>query len=488
VHDVHNPSAAQLVQLADGARRGGPRRLAHRVLHYDSSMLEMTYLGWQGWMASAADAHVLIDPLLLDECGRAPRPMRFSSPAWPPAAFDLDRLPPLAAVLLSHEHADHFNIPSLHRVDRRTPILLPTRSSIAARTILAEMGFHVLLYHPGQRLRVGSLTVATFPGDQLALAGTTDEWDTTAYLVSHADGAFFTNVDVPVTDAMAAAADAAADAGETLVFERLVLERWQRGRARSTADGHDPSRMRQAAAIESSDQALAVLRRGEPLRLAPGVTVQWREQRLVEVAKDRPWLHAQPLPAHRARNLFPNSEPLEPASGRHAITDDEHAELEGGLADIARFMYGRRVFQALYGLPHAALRGRAPTFAWLLMTGEDEGYAVEYRPEECAFVEADAASAEELVQRYAGFIACWATDLLCLLRGEVDPRHITSRFREEWVRGFTGAAFFHDVVWPYFHPLRHPRKVLASYRRVLAEEQAVTARLRCGDAPVQLEP
>jgi hypothetical protein len=169
------------------------------------------------------------------------------------------------------------------------------------------------------------------------------------------------------------------------------------------------------------------------------------------------------------------------------ITDAEQDELLDGIAELAKFIYGRTLFQAIHGLHHAALRGRKPTFAWLVMTGEDEGIALEYAPEACAFVEAEADTPDELVQRYAGFVACWASDVLCLLRGDVDPRHVTSRFREEWIHGF-GASFFRDVVWNYFHPLRHPQQVLAAYRRVLAEEPEVTTRIRAGDAPLELDP
>src|SRR5262249_48600652 len=104
-------------------------------------MFSTTFLGHQGWLFSTATTRLLVDPLLTAHIGHGGVVGR----VYPPRIFDLDAFPAIDAVLLTHEHEDHFDIPSLNRLDRGIPIVLSQRSSGAARAILDEMGFRVLL-------------------------------------------------------------------------------------------------------------------------------------------------------------------------------------------------------------------------------------------------------------------------------------------------------------------------------------------------------
>src|SRR5262245_45272634 len=109
-------------------------------------MFSTTFLGHQGWLFSTEETRLLGDPLLFEDFGHRGLNMR----VCPPRRLVLSELPSIHAVLLSHEHEDHFHIPSLNRLDRRVPILLSSRSSQAARGLLEEMGFSVRLVSPGE--------------------------------------------------------------------------------------------------------------------------------------------------------------------------------------------------------------------------------------------------------------------------------------------------------------------------------------------------
>src|SRR5579862_3800103 len=157
-------------------------------------MFELTFLGHQGWQVSGGGATVLLDPLLCDGFGHDPHGHGFD--VFPPRRLDFARCPPIDAVLFSHEHEDHFNVPSLERLDRRIPIHLSARSSSAARRILDELGFTVRLIQPGEPFAVRNLAVLPFA--QASLGGShPGEWDSLALYIADrgGDGSFFTTVD-----------------------------------------------------------------------------------------------------------------------------------------------------------------------------------------------------------------------------------------------------------------------------------------------------
>ena len=49
--------------------------------------------------------------------------------------IEMSELPGLAAVLVSHAHYDHFDVPTLKRIDSATPLVLPHRTKGFARTL-----------------------------------------------------------------------------------------------------------------------------------------------------------------------------------------------------------------------------------------------------------------------------------------------------------------------------------------------------------------
>lgn len=71
------------------------------------------------------------------------------------APLELGGLESLDAVLLSHLHHDHLDLPSLRRVGRATPVIAPG----GAGALLAQRGFTVTELSAGESTSVGSVAV-----------------------------------------------------------------------------------------------------------------------------------------------------------------------------------------------------------------------------------------------------------------------------------------------------------------------------------------
>jgi Beta-lactamase superfamily domain len=453
-------------------------------------MFEATYLGWQGWQLASARTRLLVDPLLVDEVGNGPRGRRLNFHFWPPRSFNLTALPPIDAVFLTHEHEDHFSVASLARIDRAIPIWLSARSSRAARTLLAEMGFAVRLVAPDATLRLGDLEVCLFGPDHVG-PFPNNEWDTLAYAVrdAHGDGAFFTNVDVDVTDAARTMVNEWAGRGarQVLLFEGMevaLAPAAEVGRRLEAHELHAPGR--DTPFCEGSSPA--GLHRGGRFRPLAGQSFRFEAGALRRI-DGSPFLRTPPRETWPPRPRFRRTpaEPFEPFCGTHAFDDADWPELAAGLARLAEHLYGHYLFRRLYSLDTSALAGRKPTFVWVLrLDAEGGAYALEYDPTGCAFEPTDLpADLEDL--RYAGVATCWATDLLALLRGEFEARAIVKGFHEAWHPSCPLVSLLSDVLWEYFHPLRHPEVTLRRYRTTAAAEAGAPLHVRAAQAAASLQ-
>jgi hypothetical protein len=371
-------------------------------------------------------------------------------------------LPAIDAVVLSHEHEDHFSIPSFAGIDRRIPVFLSFRSSSAARSILREMGFEVRDLAPGAGVVIGTLQVRVFSPACSARADE-DEWDTLAVHVSGQDrqGGFFTNVDVPVTAEMKQEVTSLARREReremtTIWFDPPRVSLWSPagGLAESASE-----RRRQRPTSISREQAAAQLAAGRAFNPVPGVSVSVTEDGGIEVETDCRFLDVSLAPAEE--RTAP-SRAFGPCCGERVLSAGALPEVEAGLARLAEWLYGGRLFRRLCALS-ALSPGRRGTFVLVLLTGGDgEALAYEYDPTRCRFV----AMSGEGIDEYMGRVIMWGTDLLGLLRGEFEPRPVTMRaLKESWDESLAGVSFARHVLWPFFHPLRHPQACLGQYRR-----------------------
>lgn len=485
-------------------------------------MFGVTFLGHQGWLFASRETHILVDPLLVEPFGHRGLIGRFH----PPRELDPAGFPPIDAVLISHEHEDHFNVPSLNRLDRRIPIYLSERSSDSARRFLGEMGFTVGTIAVDRTIEIGDLRFTALPADHLG-GQNGDEWDVLPYLVCDraGHGSFYSCVDLMpqpalldrleqlvarpglwclannVTDwGLAHAGGHAEPASDTVWVAELMLRELRELTSRWRAPagcvlcgggwtlGGDRAALDQRIWCADSERIARAMRALAPeLPIAaptPGETFVMERGAVVDVIRQRPYLAAAPRASWPARGH--RSEPVllgeyQPATGRLEIDDDDLDELERELDGFAAFLYARGDFRALYSLTGEAIAGRRPTFALVLLCdAERNGHVYEYRPQRAAFVRAES---DDPVADYLGGLECWASDLLALFRGWFSPYAITMGRLRTWQSdgGAPRPQLTGDLTL-YCHPLRRPPVTLRMYRRLLALEPEAVPRVPAAGA------
>jgi L-ascorbate metabolism protein UlaG (beta-lactamase superfamily) len=109
-----------------------------------TSTLSVTFAGHATVLLEMDGVRLLTDPLLRKRIGVLIR----RSPVPPPAVRrDLD------AVLISHAHLDHLDVPSLRLVDRRTPVVTPR----GLGSLLRRLGFVPLEMDVGDEVEINRL-------------------------------------------------------------------------------------------------------------------------------------------------------------------------------------------------------------------------------------------------------------------------------------------------------------------------------------------
>jgi N-acyl-phosphatidylethanolamine-hydrolysing phospholipase D len=82
----------------------------------------VTWLGHASFLLSGCGVHLLIDPVFSGFCGPL-RLLGFKRKVPPPCR--IGDLPPIAAVLLTHSHYDHCDLPTLRALGTATPLIVP---------------------------------------------------------------------------------------------------------------------------------------------------------------------------------------------------------------------------------------------------------------------------------------------------------------------------------------------------------------------------
>ena len=476
-------------------------------------MFITTFLGHQGWMFQSEHACLLVDPLLCEEFGQA---HALERQVYPPRIFKPEAFPRVDAVVLTHEHDDHFDIPSLAKLDRRIPIFLSARSSSAAHGILSQMGFLVSPLTPGVVFDCGELQVLPLCGDHLN-TNSGDEWDALPFVIRHAAGAgsFFSMVDCTLTSGHIALArkfaprpgiigysnnaqdwshmiDCALEQTEgTTQFVHslhqdmgVIGAMWGQPAALTLCAGGfsfygarkwlnrrvfcvDPERVVKTLS--------GLLPRQLILSARPGQSLYMEDHQVKRVEKQSAFLttttpNTWPLREKTAMKEFPD---YAPATGRHELGPGEQALLEERLSEFAWTLVGGGLFKNLYSILESEGEGRKATFAFVLRQGQGRSPLVyAYNPSRCGF---ERTPADEPRQAFIAGLECWAADLLAVLGGEMgDIALLFGRAALwNWLPSRLNFDLFAELQ-RVSSPLRRPAACLRLYERLLQGCSAVT--------------
>ncbi len=482
-------------------------------------MFQATFLAHQGWLFRAHGYSLLVDPLLTERFGHG----GLLGQIYPPRKLDLAAFPPIDALVLSHEHDDHFDIPSLHRLDRRIPIYLSSAVSDTGRDLLRAMGFsRVLPLHPGREHRLGPLRLTTFAIDHRG-RGHGDEWEVYPFILrdEQGDGSFASSIDVPPpTSMLLALSELAPRPGIWCYANNFTSAAHQRLGTHTPAPTSEPATLaslvlRRYAAIErewgqpaaalicgagwsfagtrkalnhavfplSSDalaQSLAALApNSRCIAATPGLTISMRSGELVDIKEGETFIKSLPReqwPERDYRSTLGILADYQAACGEPHFDSTCLPELLEGLADLARFLYAGPLFRALHSLGNDDTQNRYPALA-LRLRSDPAGHAftLRYEPRACAFIACECA---DPVATFISGIECWASDLLALLRGELGPSALCyAGHLRTWNHAPSQVYVSPDMLWHFAHPLRRPKAAAALYRRLLAAQPETVPRI-----------
>jgi hypothetical protein len=124
--------------------------------------MQVLHLGHQGWAITSASKRTRV---LVDHVDRDMGHGLLALPKYPASKLNLD-YSSFHAIIISHEHADHFELRMLAELFRANPEVVacvPDLSSPALPAILRKIGFRVLRYSGFEKVLIGDLEVTALP-------------------------------------------------------------------------------------------------------------------------------------------------------------------------------------------------------------------------------------------------------------------------------------------------------------------------------------
>lgn len=198
----------------------------------ESGPLRLTWVGHSTVLIELDGTRFLTDPLLRTRVGH----LRRLQPV------DQASLGPLDAVLISHGHYDHLDVPSLRKIDPSTPLVVPkggaTMLRRAGRTSVVEAS-------PGDQLELGGIQIRATPAEHKGSGGLR-KGDAIGFLLQGSASVYFAG-DTDLFDAMA----------ELAPVDVALLPIW--GWGKRLGEGHlDPRRAATAAGVVGARIAVPI--------------------------------------------------------------------------------------------------------------------------------------------------------------------------------------------------------------------------------------
>lgn len=158
-------------------RRRNPRRpdpdpsvFARVAPHFtvpraDPESFTLTWIGHTSFLVQISTLNILIDPIWSDRAS----PVPFAGPKrWVPPGVDFDRLPPIDGVVLSHDHYDHLDAPTISRLAQRYPAAV-WFSPLGVGALLRQRGAREVVERDWwQEASLGSLGLTCVPAQHFS--------------------------------------------------------------------------------------------------------------------------------------------------------------------------------------------------------------------------------------------------------------------------------------------------------------------------------
>ena len=136
--------------------------------------LQAAWIGHTTVLMKIDGVTVLTDPVFSTRCGVNIGPVTFGLKRMVAPALDLDEVPQIDLILLSHAHMDHFDVPTLRNLEsEKTSVITAPHTSDLLRV---ERYRKVEELAWGQAARVGPLTVRAFAVNHWGARMRTDTW------------------------------------------------------------------------------------------------------------------------------------------------------------------------------------------------------------------------------------------------------------------------------------------------------------------------
>lgn len=124
--------------------------------------MQLTFIGHHSWLISHGETAVLIDPVLNKSFGNNERAI---FEIYPPRLVCQERLPKIDAVVLTNEHAGHFDPTSLSKLPPGTLVIIGHTAPSPVRECLMRLGMRIASCVPGERNLIGELTITLYRGN-----------------------------------------------------------------------------------------------------------------------------------------------------------------------------------------------------------------------------------------------------------------------------------------------------------------------------------